>query len=271
MPVLPDRGHGAILDVLVPLVRAAGAFISAQAAERHSPAGLDLDISSKADPVDFVTWVDKEVERRIVGWLRGAYPEIGVLAEEGSFTDTGNGRFWVLDPLDGTRNFIKGLAGYCVSLALVEDGEPRLGLVLDVEADELYTAIRGQGAYMNGRRLKAAEEADPAYCVAGVGFPVVGTPDQASLDRYLRLMNGTSALRQGGSVARDLALVARGSLDAFWQPILSPWDVAAGMLLVSEAGGVNLPDCGDGWLQEKRFGLLAASHAAFPAISELLG
>src|SRR5690554_2871343 len=172
MSALPDRDLRQMLDELVPVVRAASAFIAAQAAGRALAAADDLQVSSKADATDFVTRVDTEVEARLVGWLTANYPGIGVLAEEGTRLDAGSGRFWVLDPLDGTRNFIKGHPGYSVSLALVQDGRPVIGQIHDIEADALYTAVRGQGSYLAGRRLQVAREADPTLCMAGVGYPV---------------------------------------------------------------------------------------------------
>ncbi len=270
MSPLPDTDLGQMLDELVPVVRAAATFIAAQSAGRAWAEAGDLQVSSKADATDFVTRVDTEVETRMVDWLTANFPGIGVLAEEGTRLDAGSGRFWVLDPLDGTRNFIKGYPGYCVSLALVQDGSPVIGLVHDVEADALYTAVRGEGSYLAGRRLQVAREDDPALCMAGVGYPVASRSDETNLQRYLRLLAGTAALRQGGAVARELALLARGSLDAFWQPHLSPWDIAAGMLLVEEAGGKVETSCTGDWLSAGTLGLFAASQSAFAPIRELI-
>lgn len=254
---------------LLPAVRAAGSYIAAMAAGR----ALDpdsLSISTKADPTDFVTQVDREVERRLVTWLQQRYPHTGVLAEEGSRSNPGAEYTWVLDPLDGTRNFIKGHPGYNVSLGLVQGSRPVLGVVYDIEADDMYWAARDHGAWLNGRRLQVASEGDASLCVAGVGYPTPARSEPANQDRYVRLLNGTAGLRQGGAVARDLALVARGALDGFWQPTLSPWDVAAGMVLVEEAGGRVEALCEGDWLTAPALGLFAASASAFGPLKELI-
>lgn len=261
--------YARIMAEVVPAVRAAGRFIAAEAAGRI---WLDsnLDVRSKSEPTDFVTAVDEETERRLVSFLRHRFPEYGILAEEGTRVAAASGHTWVLDPLDGTRNFIKGHPGYCVSLALVVADEPVIGIVYDIEADELYTSFRGGGAWLDGRRLQVATEAQAGRCMVGVGYPVGIRRDELQRDRYLRLLMGTAALRQGGSVARELALVARGALDAFWQPLLSPWDVAAGMLLVQEAGGRVQPLSDDPWLTAGPLGMFAASQSAFAQVEELI-
>lgn len=261
--------YGAVLDTVVLAVHAAGRFIAAEAAGRMWP-GADLKLRSKTDPTDYVTAVDEAVERRLVSYLRQQYPEFGVLAEEGTSRDPEAEHVWLLDPLDGTRNFVKGHPGYCVSLALVRDGQPVIGIVYDIEADALYSSFLGGGARLNGRRLQVGAEADARHCVAGVGYPVGIRRDGGQRERYLRLLSGTAALRQGGSVARELALVARGALDAFWQPLLSPWDIAAGMLLVTEAGGRVEPLSEGPWLSAGTLGVFAASDSAFDPVKELI-
>ncbi len=258
-----------ILTDVVPAVRAAGRYIAAEAAGKVW-LDADLGVRSKSDPTDFVTRVDVEAERRMVSFLRHAYPEFGVLAEEGTRIAADSGHSWVLDPLDGTRNFIKGYPGYCVSLALVAGAEPVVGIVYDIEADGLYTSFKGGGAWLNGRRLQVATETAARRCMVGVGYPVGIRSDELQRERYLRLITGTAAVRQGGSVARELALVARGALDAFWQPLLSPWDIAAGMLLVQEAGGNVRPLCEGPWPAADTLGMFAASEAAFAQVGELI-
>lgn len=258
-----------VLEHVVPAVRATGHYIAAAAAGRSLLPG-DLKVRSKSGAADYVTEVDEEAERRLVAFLRRHYPQTGVLAEEGSRVPATGGLTWVLDPLDGTRNFVRGHPGYCVSLALVSGDVPVLAVVHDVEADDLYSAFAGGGAWLNGRRLQVASESDPEHLVVGVGYPADSRSDDTQLQRYLRLLNGTAALRQGGSVARELALVARGALDAFWQPLLSPWDIAAGMLLVKEAGGRVEPLSAGPWLSAGTLGVLAASHAAFDRVQQLL-
>ena len=258
-----------MLGEIVPVIRAAGRYIASMAAG-HASDRSGLSISAKSHATDLVTQVDREAERRIVSWLLGRYPDTGVLAEEGSRYNPEAGRTWVLDPLDGTRNFIQGHPGYCVSLGLVEGGTPVLGVVYDIEADELYTAARGQGAWLNGRPLSVAGDTDVSMAMVGVGYPHGGRDRERNQEKYLRLLNETAALRQGGAVARDLAYVARGSLDAFWQPHVSPWDVAAGMVLVTEAGGQVETLCEGNWLAAPTLGIFAASASAFDPVRELL-
>lgn len=264
-----NPGLAAILAEVVPVVRATGRYIEAMGAS-HALNRKQLEIITKSHATDFVTQVDREAERRIVTWLLERYPDIGVLAEEGSRHNPAAARTWVLDPLDGTRNFIQGHPGYSVSLGLVEDGRPILGVVYDIEADDMYTAARGHGAWLNGRRLQVAGDPDVSVAMVGVGFPHGSRDGDLNQRRYLRLLTETAALRQGGAVARDLALVARGSLDAFWQPYLSPWDVAAGMVLVEEAGGQVETLCEGNWLTAAPLGIFAASASAFAPLRELV-
>ena len=197
------------LDLVAPLVVSAGRWIRARADEHET--GGRLQVSSKADPSDFVTEVDVEVERRLFALLTMHFPSYGFLAEEGTSLTPDAEYVWVLDPVDGTRNFINAHAGYCVSLGLLHRGDAVLGIVYDIVSDELYTAIRGGGAYCNGRRLSVSAATAPGLCTVGVGFTPGARTEAAQVDRYLRLLHGTAALRQSGSVARDLAYVARGS------------------------------------------------------------
>lgn len=254
---------------VIPAVTAAGEYARAEAAALVLGGG-SLDVRAKADPTDFVTRVDEELEERLGGFLRAGFPGTGLLAEEGSREDTEASEVWVLDPLDGTRNFIRGHPGYCISLGLVREGTPVLGIIYDITADHLYTAVRGGGAFRNGRPLRVNTEQRAQQAVVGVGLPAPGLAEEANVRKYLQLMKNTAALRQGGSVARELALVAAGSLDAFWQPFLSPWDVAAGLILVEEAGGRCELSGGRDWLHAGSLGVLAASEAAFPAVARLL-
>ncbi len=257
------------LDLVAKLVVAAGRWIRARAFEHE--AGGQLEVSSKSEPSDFVTEVDVAVERRLYSQLTRHFPSYGFMAEEGTSRMPDAEFIWVLDPLDGTRNFINAHAGYCVSLGLLRHGKAVLALVYDVVADELYTAIRGGGAYCNGLKLSVSVSSDPALCTVGVGFTPGARAHAAQVERYLRLLHGTAALRQSGSVARDLAYVARGSLDAFWQPEVSPWDVAAGMLLVEEAGGhVKLLHDGADWVTAQGLGVVGVSAAARDGVLDLL-
>jgi myo-inositol-1(or 4)-monophosphatase len=187
---------------------------------------------------DWVTEVDREAERLIAEVLREATPEIPIMAEEGSPAETTQGMVWVVDPLDGTTNFLHGYPQYAVSIALAHRGAAEAGVVLDVTRECTYGAVRGQGAWCAGTRLSVSLIDDPGRALLGTGFPFKHLD---RLDDYLiqfrRLLPATSGIRRAGSAALDLADVALGRLDGFWELILAPWDLAAGQLLVREAGG----------------------------------
>lgn len=259
-----------IRDLIVPAIVAAGRWVHSQAALRHYDAAA-VDVNTKADPTDYVTAVDVEVEARITALLQREFLDYGVLGEEGSSRNVAARRLWILDPLDGTRNFVMDHAGYCVSLGLVEDGRAVLGVVYDIAADDLYTAVRGCGAYLNGRRIRVSGTTALGLSTVGIGFTPYARSQQELVDAYVRLLQGTAALRQSGAAARDLAYVARGSLDAFWQPDLKQWDLAAGMLLVQEAGGEVLAvHDGPDWVQAPQLGVIAGNPAIMEAVRELV-
>lgn len=254
-----------ILAVVTPLLRSAGYYV------RSAATSGNYVTSSKADPYDLVTEIDTEMERRILGALDAHWPQYGVLAEEGSNRNPEADRVWVLDPIDGTRNFTRNHAGYCISLGLLEHGEPVLGVVLDIATDDLYTATRGGGAWLNGERISVTRDVSLAGSLIGVGTTPALRQDPDGPRRYMNLMHGVSGLRQSGAVARDLAYVARGSLDGFWQGDVKPWDIAAGMLLVQEAGGeVHLDLDGGTWLDSTRLGVVAAGTGLMAELTELL-
>jgi myo-inositol-1(or 4)-monophosphatase len=162
-------------------------------------------------------------------------------------------------------------AGYCVSLGLVEHGRAVLGVVYDIVADDLYTPVRSQGAYLNGRRLSVSDTRSLDLSTVGIGFTPHARSHSELVDAYVLLLQGAAALRQSGAAARDLAYVARGSLDAFWQPDLKQWDLAAGMLLVQEAGGqvLALHD-GPDWVSAPQLGVIAGNPAIMEVVRELV-
>lgn len=193
---------------------------------------------------DFVTEVDRASEQCIVEIIRKAYPDHSILGEEGGLIEgRGEGRDWqwVIDPLDGTTNFIHGLPQYCISIALKHKGKVEHGLIYDPLRDEEFTASRGRGAALNGRRLRVTQPKDLDGTLIGTGFPF--RKDQAEhMDAYLAMFkdiaSSTAGIRRPGSAALDLAWVAAGRMDGFFEFGLSEWDVAAGSLLVTEAGGL---------------------------------
>ena len=188
---------------------------------------------------DFVTSVDREAERLIAETLTKGEPESVVMGEELSPDAVHDGLVWIVDPLDGTTNYLHGYPQYGVSICAVASGELVAGLVTDVDRNITYHAEAGGGAWCGDRRLAVSAIADPAVSLIGTGFPF-RTPEQ--IPRYLRqftsVMGTTSGIRRAGAASLDLADVALGRLDGFWELHLAPWDVAAGTLLIREAGGV---------------------------------
>lgn len=192
--------------------------------------------------IDLVTQADEEAERLIVTALRESFPEHAILAEEGGETGDGDGsgHIWVVDPLDGTTNFAHGFPVFAVSMALRgPDGQPLLGVVVDPLSGECFAASRGGGATLNGAPIHVTGEQELNRALLATGFPYDRhtAPDNntAAFARFIRRAQG---VRRAGAAALDLAYVACGRLDAFWEQSLHPWDVAAGILLVREAGGV---------------------------------
>lgn len=189
---------------------------------------------------DFVTQVDREAEELIAETLTGLVPGTVVVGEELSPAAEYRGEIvWVVDPLDGTTNYLHGYPQYAISIGALVDGVLSLGVVHDVARDVAYRAALGQGAWCGGTRLAVSSLADPSRALVGTGFPF---KHLEGMERYLRqfaaVMRTTSGIRRAGSAALDLADVAAGRFDAFWELHLAPWDVAAGVMLIREAGGV---------------------------------
>jgi myo-inositol-1(or 4)-monophosphatase len=197
-----------------------------------------LQVSVKG-PGDFVSTADLKAERTLKTELRRAHPGYGLLFEESGATAGADSRHrWIVDPLDGTTNFLHGLPHFSISIALERDGEVVAGIVYDPTCDEMYSAEKGQGAFVNDRRLRVSARRQLGDAVIGTGMPHRQDGDHpAYLDTLAAVMAATSGVRRLGSAALDLAYVAAGRFDGFWEFGLKPWDIAAGMLLVREAGG----------------------------------
>jgi myo-inositol-1(or 4)-monophosphatase len=191
------------------------------------------------DARDFVTEVDRTSERRIAEILLAATPSARIVGEELSPELVRDGLVWIVDPLDGTTNFLHGVPVWAVSIAAAVDGVLEAAVVLDVPANERFEAARGAGAHLGHTRLRVSTIEEPEFALIGTGFPF---RDVSRLDQYLaqfaRVAAGTSGIRRPGAAAVDLAWVAAGRFDGFWEQSLAPWDIAAGTLLVREAGGV---------------------------------
>ncbi len=200
-------------------------------------ASIDWQIKSRAD---FVSEVDLGAESRIAEYLLERVPDALVLGEELTpRAATEDGIVFVVDPLDGTTNFLHGFPEYAVSIGALAGGSLAAGVVLQIPLDVTYTATAGGGAFRDGDRLCVSSTADPLRALIGTGFPFK-EPDQIApyLAQLGRVMSEVAGVRRPGSAALDLAHVAEGSFDAFWEQMLSPWDIAAGILLVREAGGL---------------------------------
>jgi len=187
--------------------------------------------------MDFVSEVDKLAEAEIIKELRRAYPEHAILAEESGAIGKGP-MTWVIDPLDGTHNYLRGIPHFSVSIALLEKGVPIHGVVFDPLRDELYTASKGDGAYINDRRMRVTKRENLDGAMLATGFPFRQREHlNAQLDMTRALLGRAEDLRRSGSAALDLAYVAAGRYDGYFEIGLKPWDMAAGVLLVREAGG----------------------------------
>jgi myo-inositol-1(or 4)-monophosphatase len=198
----------------------------------------DLNIQSKSSGIDLVTEIDKASEQAILGFIRENYPDHAILSEESGRFTASSDYLWIVDPLDGTTNYAQGLPIFTVSIALKYQGETVLGVVYSPVIDQMFTAIKGQGAYLNGIRIGVSGKQELIESVLATGFPydITETPYN-NVAYFNELVLKTRAVRRMGSAAYDLALVAAGRFDGFWEMNLSPWDAAAGMLLVEEAGG----------------------------------
>ena len=222
-----------MLTTAVKAARKAGSLITR--------ASFDIDkLNVRAKrPNDFVSEVDHAAEEAIISTLHHAYPSHGFLAEESGEKDLKADYVWVIDPLDGTTNFLHGFPQYCVSIGLLHKGKPQQAVVYDPNRNELFTATKGAGAYLNDRRLRVSRTDKLPDALLGTGFPF---KELEHVDEYLRgmrnLMRICSGIRRPGAAALDLAWVAAGRTDGFWEMGLSPWDMCAGALLVREAGGL---------------------------------
>lgn len=204
--------------------------------------GTHLNIETKFNLHDVVTVADKESERYLIGEIAKAYPGHAVLGEESGMHVGHSDYCWVIDPLDGTTNYSQGLPIFTVSIALQYRGETVLGVVYAPYLDELYEACRGTGAKLNGRPIRVSGKSEMPRSVVATGFPIDKdrNPDN-NLDNLVRILPLVRGVRRMGSAAYDLCCVAAGFFDGYWEFNLHEWDVCAGILIVTEAGGVVRP------------------------------
>ncbi len=256
-----------MINVAIKAARAAGAIINRAALDVES-----VRVSQK-QVNDFVTEVDQAAEQAIIDILLTAYPGHAIWAEESGRTQGAQDSdyVWIIDPLDGTTNFIHGLPIYCVSIALAVKGRVEQAVVYDPTRNDLFTATRGRGAFMNDRRLRVSKRVRLQECLISTGFPFrPGDDFKTYLSMMSEVMQRSAGLRRPGAAALDLAYVAAGFTDAFFETGLQPWDVAAGSLLVTEAGGLvgNLTGEAD-FLEQKE--CLAGSPRIYGLLVALLG
>lgn len=222
-----------IVNIAVQAVRAAGNIIM-RAADR-----LDTVKVTEKKPNDYVTEIDQLVEREIINIIRKAHPDHSILGEETGETP-GNDYLWIIDPIDGTRNFIHGFPHFAVSIAMSHKGTIQHGVIYDPVRQELFTASRGKGAQLNDRRIRVSKHSKMEECLLGTGFPYrhSETHQKAYVESLQALIPLCGDIRRAGAATLDLAYIACGRLDGFWELGLKPWDVAAGTLLIKEAGGI---------------------------------
>jgi myo-inositol-1(or 4)-monophosphatase len=198
--------------------------------------------------INLVTEADKMSEDLIVTAIRRNYADHGILAEE-SPAIAGSGKFrWIIDPLDGTTNYAHGYPVFCVSIALEDDGIVIIGVIYDPMRDEMFTAVCGEGAYLNGNRLKVSSATDISRSLLATGFPYdIRKSKKNNIDYFISMAKRAQAVRRAGAAALDLAYVAAGRFDGFWELKLMPWDMAAGVLMVKESGGTISDTAGKEW------------------------
>jgi len=222
-----------MLNTAVRAARAAGTVIL-----RHIERAPDLSVDLKGRN-DFVTEVDRQAETAIIQHLHKAYPQHAILAEESGEHGRNKDFLWIIDPLDGTTNYLHGFPQFAVSIALQYRGKLDQAVIYDPLKNELFTASRGGGAQLDNRRIHVTRQNKLEGALLGTGFPF---RELEHLDEYLQgfrtLISQTAGIRRAGAAALDLAYVASGRLDGFWEYGLKPWDMAAGALLIEEAGGM---------------------------------
>ncbi|WP_371381499.1 inositol monophosphatase family protein [Sporomusa aerivorans] len=227
---------------------------------------VNLAIDVKSTAIDLVTEVDKQSEQKIIAFIKQYYPEHGILAEESGQAASDSDYLWTIDPLDGTTNYAQGLPVFSISIALSYRGETVLGVVYAPVLNEFYYAIKGQGAYLNDKPIQVSAKNQLIDSVLATGFPYdVASHQVNNVDSFNKLLLKTRAIRRFGSAAYDLAGVACGRFDGYWELNLSPWDVAAGILLVEEAGGRVIP-----YRSDRKISIIAGNNGIVSRIEHEL-
>lgn len=253
-----------MVNIAVRAARAAGDIIV-----RHMDRLDRIKVVTKQNN-DFVSAVDTMAEAEIISTIKYAFPDHGILAEESGTQAEESDYQWIIDPLDGTTNFLHGFPQFSVSIALQHKGRLEAGVIYDPISQELFTASRGNGAMLNEKKIRVTSHKGLENALLGTGFPY---HDQSYLDTYLEtmkeLMQKTAGLRRPGSAALDLAWLAAGRIDGFWEFNLKAWDIAAGALIVREAGGIVSDfENNDGYL--KSGDIIAAAPKVFPEMIRII-
>ena len=227
-------GRNAIINIMVNAAIRAGRSLTRSFGEIEK-----LQVSIKG-PADYVSEADRRSEAMIFEDLKKARPNYGFLLEESGVVEgSDNSNKWIVDPLDGTTNFLHGIPHFCISIVLERDKEIYAGVIYDPINDQMFWAEQGKGAFLNERRIRVSNRKNPSDCLFVTGMPFAGQEDQKEFIKQMEnVMAGSSGIRRSGSAALDMAYVAAGRYDGFWEKGIKPWDIAAGIVLVREAGGL---------------------------------
>ena len=253
------------LNVMIAAARKAGRALKRDFGEVEK-----LQVSMKG-PANFVSAADRRAEETLYAELAKARPGYGFLGEEGGVREGADKTHtWIVDPLDGTTNFLHGIPQFCISIGLEREGQMVSGVIYNPVTDDLYTAEKGHGAYLNNKRLRVAARKDLASSVIATGLPFMGKEGHARASAEMaEVMNVTAGIRRFGSASLDLAYVAAGRFDAFWERSLQAWDIAAGIVLLREAGGM-ITDLRGGADMLTQGSVLAGNENLHPQLLKLL-
>jgi myo-inositol-1(or 4)-monophosphatase len=254
-----------IVNIAVRAARAAGKIII-RALDR-----LDTIRVTEKSPRDYVTEIDQQAEKEILGIIRKAHPDHAILSEECGAIDGTADYTWIIDPLDGTRNFIHGFPHFAVSIAVSHKNKVTHGVIYDPIRQELFTATRGRGAQLNERRIRVSTRMSLEECLLGTGFPFRHSPEHSKnhLESLKTILPLCGDIRRPGAATLDLAYVACGRFDGFWEFGLKPWDFAAGVLMIQEAGGLASDFDGSENYQETG-NIVAGNPKIFKALLKIL-
>ncbi len=250
------------IDFLIELSMEAGEILKEGLGKEHR-------VTYKG-PINIVTEIDRKSEDLLVGRIRAAFPQHSIVAEESGFLDGQNEHRWFIDPVDGTSNYAKGFPMFCVSIGYAYKGKMRLAAAYDPVRDECFSAERGQGAWLNGSRMHVTNTNRLIDSMLVTGFPYDMEQKENNLNHFINLSRKVQTIRRLGSAVLDQAYVAAGRLDGYWEIGVSAWDIAAGTLLIEEAGGLVTTVKGDPDFFKPPFDVLAANPALHPQLLALL-